>query len=211
MSRKLAQLTVETFGGLPEAERSCLFWQYDAVHRARSRTDAERAKEAWLSAVLREWGPCGQVIVVDEVVAGYALYAPAAFLPGVGGFATAPVSPDAVVLASVYVDPGRRGGGLGRMLVQGTVRELVRRGDVRAVEGFAARPGRQTACVLPEEFWLTVGFRTHREHRAHPRMRLDLRSTASWREEVETALEKLLGAVRPVPRPRLRRELLLRR
>jgi hypothetical protein len=31
-------------------------------------------------------------------------------------------------------------------------------------------------------------------------MRMDLRTTLSWREELEGALEKLLGAVRPAPK-----------
>ena len=33
-------------------------------------------------------------------------------------------------------------------------------------------------------------------------MRMDLRSALSWRDEVEAALERLLGAVRPPPKTR---------
>ena len=52
------------------------------------------------------------------------------------------------------------------------------------------------------EFLQRVGFRTARGHVRHPRMRLDLKSVVSWREEVELAWERLLGAVRPtVPAP----------
>jgi hypothetical protein len=32
-------------------------------------------------------------------------------------------------------------------------------------------------------------------------MRMDLRSALSWRDEVEAALEKLIGVVRPAPKP----------
>ena len=42
------------------------------------------------------------------------------------GFPTAPVSPDAVLLTTAYVDPAHAGGGLGRMLVQGMARDLIR-------------------------------------------------------------------------------------
>ena len=32
--------------------------------------------------VLREWGSCGRVVLVDGRVAGHAIYVPAAFVPG---------------------------------------------------------------------------------------------------------------------------------
>jgi hypothetical protein len=50
------------------------------------------------------------------------------------------------------------------------------------------------------DFLTSVGFKTQRAHARHPRMRMDLRTTLSWREELEGALERLLGAVRPVPK-----------
>ena len=104
---------------------------------------AERAaeKEAWVSHVLREWGSCGRVALVDERPVGYAIYAPPVFLPGAGGFPTAPVSPDAVLLSTVWVDPEHTGGGLGRMLVQGMARDLVKRGGIAAVEAFGDTRG----------------------------------------------------------------------
>ena len=51
------------------------------------------------------------------------------------------------------------------------------------------------------EFLGSVGFKTHRPHARHPRMRMDLRSALTWRDEVEAALEKLIGVVRPAPKP----------
>ena len=76
---------------------------------------------------------------------GYALYAPPAYFAGAGGFPTAPVSNDAVLLSAVYVDPAARGGGLGRMLVQGMARDLIERGGIQAVEAFGDTrgPGRR--------------------------------------------------------------------
>jgi len=38
-----------------------------------------------------------------------------------------------------------------------------------------------------------------RDHPRFPRLRLDLRSTLSWREDVEGAWERLVGVVRPFP------------
>jgi hypothetical protein len=50
--------------------------------------------------------------------------------------------------------------------------------------------------VLPADFLLSVGFKTVRPHYRHPRLRLDLRTALSWREDVEQAIERLLGSVR---------------
>jgi len=50
-------------------------------------------------------------------------------------------------------------------------------------------------CVLPADYLLAVGFKTVRPHRRFPRLRLDLKTTASWREDVEYALERLLSSM----------------
>jgi GNAT superfamily N-acetyltransferase len=203
MSRKVVRMTLDHLAELDAPCRSCVFWELDPVRRGRVDEPAAE-KEAWMSTVLRDWGSCGRVVVLDDRPVGYALYAPPAYLPGSGGFPTAPVSTDAVLLSAVYVAPEARGGGLGRMLVQGMARDLIERGGIAAVEAFGdtrgpGRPGVQS-CVTPVDFLTSVGFKTQRAHPRHPRMRMDLRTTLSWREELEGALEKLLGAVRPVPK-----------
>lgn len=203
MSRKVVRLTLDHLAQLGTDLRApcttCLFWQLDPVSRARVASDEAAAeKEAWASHVLREWGSCGRVVLVDDRPVGHAIYAPPSFLPGEGAFPTAPVSPDAVLLSTVWVHPGHRGGGLGRMLVQAMARDLVRRGGIAAVEAFGDTrgPGRRT-CAVPAEFLGSVGFKTHRPHATTPRMRMDLRTALTWRTEVEAALERLVGAVRP--------------
>jgi hypothetical protein len=35
-----------------------------------------------------------------------------------------------------------------------------------------------------------------RHHRRYPRLRLELKTALSWREDVEQALERILGSVR---------------
>ncbi len=108
------------------------------------------------------------------------------------------MSPDAVLLTIAYVAPGHDKGGLGRMLVQGMARDLVKR-DIRAVEAFGDTRGK-APCVLSVDFLGSVGFKTQRAHPTTPRMRMDLRSTLTWKSEVEAALERLVGAVRPAPK-----------
>jgi hypothetical protein len=56
---------------------------------------------------------------------------------------------------------------------------------------FRAPPGLRGGCVLPADFLLAVGFKTVREHPVWPRMRLDLRTMPSWREDVEAAIDRL--------------------
>jgi len=202
--RKIARLTLDNLDDLPSVCRSCVFWELDPVRRERALAAGETAceKEAWVSRVLLEWGSCGRILYVDDEPAGYALYAPPAYVPGAAAFPTAPVSEDAVLLATVMVRPEHAGGGLGRVLVQAVVKDVLSRGDIRALEAFGDHRAvglDEHACVVPVEFLLRVGFKTHRAHPRYPRLRMDMRSVLTWREEVEQALEKLLGVVRPRP------------
>lgn len=196
MSRKVVRLTLDHLEEFEAPCRSCLFWELDPVRRERA-ADARAEKDAWVSEVLREWGSCGRVVLVDDVPAAYAVYAPEAFVPGAAAFPTAPVSADAVLLTTLHVEPAYRGGGLGRMLVQGMARDLIERGDAGAIEAFGDPVGRGGRCLLPVEFLGSVGFKTHRPHPTAPRMRMELRSAVSWRDEFESAFGRVLGAMRP--------------
>jgi GNAT superfamily N-acetyltransferase len=203
--RHLARLTLDTLADLPDDVRSCLFWELDPVRRERAVAagEAKSEKEAWLSGVLLDWGSCGRVAYVDGLAVGFVTYAPAKYFPGADALPTAPVSEDAVLLSTAFVLPEHAGRGIGRMLMQSVVRDLVKRGGIRAVEAFgdtkAPRRGgvEHRCCVLPADYLLAVGFKTQRPHVRFPRMRLEVKSAVTWRSEVEAALEKLLGAVRP--------------
>jgi GNAT superfamily N-acetyltransferase len=197
VGRKVVRLTLDTLPATACAD--CLFWELDPVRRSRAGGRERPEKAAWLSHVLREWGSCGRVVYVDDAYAGHMVWAPPVYVPGADGFATAPVSSDAVLLTTAFVLPEHRGGGLGRLLVQSMAKDLIRRGDIRAIEAFGDTRGRSGRCVLPADFLLAVGFATHRAHAAYPRMRMDLRSTVTWRTELEAALDRLL------PRPSRRR------
>jgi hypothetical protein len=208
VARTTVPLTLDSLAALSELDlpcRTCLFWELDPVRRA-GLDAGQRAevKEAWVSEVLREWGSCGRVAMVDGNPAGYVVYAPAAYVPGAGAFPTAPVSPDAVVLTTARVGERYGDAGVGRLLVQAMARDLVSRRDgIRAVEAFARTGGKRVdGCLLPQEFLARVGFKTHRPHPTTPRMRMELRSLVSWKDEVEAAVEKLLGAVKARSHPR---------
>jgi GNAT superfamily N-acetyltransferase len=205
MSRKVVRMTLDHLAELDAPCRECVFWELDPVRRARVE-EPPAEKEAWMSTVLRDWGSCGRVVMVDDRPAGYVLYAPPAYFPGAGVFPTAPASADAVLLSALYVEPGDRGGGLARMLVQGMAKDLIERGGISAVEAFGDTRGPGTLggghCLVPVDFLSSVGFKTQRAHATTPRMRMDLRSALSWKDELESALERLLGVVRPAPKAR---------
>jgi GNAT superfamily N-acetyltransferase len=195
ISRRLAPLTLDNLAALPAPCATCTFWEtLGRVEPAGE--EALARKESWLSATLLEWGSCGTVVLIDGEVVGYAVYAPPHLVPRIGGFATAPLAPDAVALTAIRVAPDHQGGGLGRFLVQGMARDLTRRG-VRAVETVAAEPGGPD-CLVPVGFLLAVGFKTVRTHPRTPRLRLDLRSAISWREELVEATIGRLRVQRPV-------------
>jgi GNAT superfamily N-acetyltransferase len=197
VSRHVVGVTLDNLEHLPKQCRHCVFWEL-APHL---REEAERfgqtdfEKEAWVSSVLLEWGSCGRLVYVDSVPAGYAMYAPPAAVPRAVAFPTSPVSADAVLLTALRILPDFSGGGLGRMLVQEVAKDLTRRG-VRAIEAFGdARPDGEASCVTPADFLRSVGFKTVRPHERWPRLRLELRTALSWKEDVEAALEQLLSTV----------------
>lgn len=198
MSRRVVNITLDNLDDLPRRCRSCVFWELDpvAADRAVEAGNADLEKEAWVSALLLEWGSCGKVLYVDGAAAGYAIFAPPAWVPRAGLFPTSPVSADAVLLVTAQILPDFTGAGLGRMLIQGVAKDLMRRG-VRAIEVFGDLRHEEPACVLPADYLLSVGFKTVRPHSRFPRLRLELRTALSWREDVEVALERLLGSMTP--------------
>ena len=200
MGRRIAPLTLDNLSDLPVTCRSCVFWELDPVSgdAAVQAGKPEMEKEAWISGVLLEWGSCGRLVYVDETPVGFVLYAPPAYVPRSLAFPTSPVSPDAVQLITARVLPGYQGQGLGRVLVQTVAKDLVRRG-FRAVEAFGDARWETPGCVLPAEHLLAVGFKTVRPHPRYPRLRLEVRSTISWKGDVEVALERLLGGARKEP------------
>ena len=197
MSRKVVPLTIDTLGHLPEPCRHCVFWELGPRARPRASDEAGLQKEAWLSSVLLEWGPPGQVLLVDGGPAGWSLYAPARFFEQAGTQAARPVSRDAVLLATLAVDPAYEGQGIGRVLLQSMARDLIKR-KVRAVEVFADRVWTRRDCHVPVAFLEASGFQVVREHPRFPLLRMDLRTALRWKDAAEAAREVLRV---PVPAP----------
>jgi GNAT superfamily N-acetyltransferase len=199
VSRRLIDITLDNLGDLPDRCRSCVYWELDpaAGERAKEAGASHLEKEAWVSDTLLQWGSCGKLLYVDSTPAGYVMFAPPGYVPRATAFPTSPASPDAILLMVARLHPQFRGAGLGRMLLQGVARDAARRA-VKAVEAFGYEgSGTQTDCVLPADYLRAVGFKTVRPHPRFPRLRLNVRSIASWREDVEYAVERLLSSMTP--------------
>jgi GNAT superfamily N-acetyltransferase len=196
-------LTLDTLEDLPRRCRQCVYWELDpvAAERACAAGDTALEKEAWVSQALLEWGSVGKLVYVDGMPAGFAMYAPPAYVPRSMAFPTSPISADSVLLMAAHVVASFAGGGLGRMLIQGVARDVTKRG-IKAIEAFGdAKFGDDvdelTGCLAPADFYLSVGFKTVRPHPRFPRLRLELRTALSWKSDVEYALERLLGSMSP--------------
>src|SRR6478735_2956055 len=191
MGRKVVSLTRDNVADLPMPCRDCTLWEIG------SHAGTLATKDEWVSAVLLDWGSCGQVLYVDDQVAGFAMYAPSEYVEGARSLVSASVSADAVMLMTARITPAFQGGGLGRVLIQSVAKDLMRRRRVRGLEAFGDAQGHENGCVVPAAFLTAVGFKTVQAHPRYPRLRLDLRGVLSWRDDVELAVERWLGAIRP--------------
>lgn len=202
MGRDLRDLTVETLCDVPARCRACVFWEMGPAARADAfDQDPAFEKEAWCSEVGLLAGACGKVVYVDGRPVGFALYGTPDVFPGATAF-PARISKDALLLATLTVEPEVRGAGVARLLVQAALKDAKARGK-RAVEAFGDRRWNHPACVMPAVFLETVGFTVKREHPRYPLMRLDVRSLAKLTESVAAAVEELLESVRaPAPAAR---------
>lgn len=211
MSTFVTGVTLGSFEQLPTHSRRCSFWVLDPDAAASDNTslDLEFENEAWLSMVMLEWGSCGQMLTAEGQTIGCALYAPPGAVPRSTTFPTSPVSPDAVLLTSLRIESEVDTEGHSSSLIQAVVGDLVNRG-VRALEAFGIRRTdddavsgphataqltcSDTTCMVDADFLEKVGFEVVAPHHRYPRLRLELASDHGWKEDVESALERLIIA-----------------
>ena len=206
MSRRLEPLLPDALEAFPDRCRSCLFWEL-----GRPRPDPREPgtaadelagdpfvqKQAWFTAQSLEQGAPGRVVRDGDGIVGYALFARADRF----ALRRPPVpraSDDALLLATLWIAPHAREQGLGRLLLQGALKEALRL-DLAAVEAYGDRRFREHDCVLPSMWLLHEGFEVHREHPRYPLLRLETRRTVRWAETIEQAFEGILDRVRPDP------------
>lgn len=194
MSRRIADLGIDTLGDLPGPCRSCVFWEVGSARRGPAGDGGAAGKEAWIQAAQLEWGAPGKVLYLDEEPVGFALFAPPAHLTRARALDRSP-SEDAILLATLWLDPDHREAGLAKVLLIALLREVHKRG-AKALEAYGVRGGVLPAtCVLPEGFLLANGFEILHDDPQMPLLRLDLRKTVRWTESMSHALEGVRSAL----------------
>lgn len=193
---------------MPERCRACLFWELGRPRPdpANPGVDDELAgdpvvaKQAWCTNQVLAGRPPGRVVWVGDELAAYALFGPATqFAPRKG---TVPgASRDALLLATLWVEPPYRKRGIGRALVQAAVKEALRLG-LPAVEAYGDRRWRESDCTLPCTWLLHEGFEVSSEHPRYPVLRVDVKRTVRWTDAIEHAVEEMLDLLpRRAPAP----------
>jgi GNAT superfamily N-acetyltransferase len=194
VARRIADLGLDTLGDLPEACRSCVFWEVGSARRGPAGAPGAAGKEAWVQATQLEWGAPGKVLYLDDEAIGYALFAPPAHLPR-GRVMDRSPSEDAILLATLWIDPEQRDAGLAKVLLIAILREVHKRG-ARALEAYGVRGGVLPAtCVLPEGLLTANGFEVLHDDPQLPLLRLDMRKTVRWTESMSHALEGVRSAL----------------
>lgn len=180
-----------------KAARS-IFWEMDAETAAQvlKKGDPSFEKEAWLTTTLMNYGCCGFSISrrPAERAIATVIYCSRNDAPGASQLPTAPVSPDAELLSSLFIDPGFSGVGLESVLLDSAIMELVEK-DASAVEAFGWREeiflqpnmteliAGEVGTILaaaPDIGLMTssdleaAGFKVVADHPVLPRLRLDL-------------------------------------
>ena len=209
MARRLRHLALEDMDKLPCACDGCVFWETAErlERRCGSVCDGQKAHD-WYMNVTSEWGECGRVATEDKEILGFIKYAPAEYFPQARTFPAGSPGDGAVMLACIHIRDDARRHGLGRLLLQAALRDLVLRGE-RTVYSYAAggkgdvtyRP------VIGVEFLLRHGFMVVEPDPVYPLLKLDLRTLATLTDNLEAVLESLripLRRPQGVPSPSIK-------
>lgn len=207
MARRLKPLLAEHFAELPCGCTGCSFWESaePLPIECGSACDLELVLARY-GEISREWGDCGRVATEDGEVLGFIKYAPPRYFPQAMNMPAGPPNPDAVLLACIHIRDDARQHGLGSLLLRAALKDLVLRGErtVQAYAGASQVADRALEPVIGVEFLLRNGFNVAKPHPAYPLLELDLRSLATWADNLDIILQTLRfprRAPKPVPSP----------
>lgn len=160
----------------PAALRT-LFWEIDSSNDEHV-ADVRLEKEAWIIATASQIGHCGWNLYTPSDNLGTVLFCPPNHAAGTSRMPTAPVTPGAMLITSLFSEPGL---GLAPVLIDAALMHLTRLG-YKQVETFAWREsGREQLEFVPERVGLiseteahSAGFQVVRDHPLLPRLRITL-------------------------------------
>jgi GNAT superfamily N-acetyltransferase len=193
MARLIRTLTPERVDDLPDGCACCALWESgSAGDPACGRVKDRERVVSWIATVRSEWGECGRIAYEGGEALGVVKYAPARYFPNTRLMPSGVPDADAVLLACLRVSGDVRHAGLGKLLVQAMLRDLVSRGE-KVVEAYAAaeHADRELSPLTSVEFLLRQGFTVKRPHPRYPLMRLELKSLAAWTDNLEAVLDAL--------------------
>lgn len=205
MSRRFKRLTPEAIGQVAAGCASCAYWESaDHLEVACGAACDHDVLRARASEIAEEWGEWGRVAVDGDIVLGFVKCAPARFFPQSRWLPSGAPDPDAPLLACLHVREEARFGGLDKVLLHATMRDLYTRGE-RVLFAYGRAGGEYVGSPMPElGFLLAQGFVVERPHPQYPLLRLEIRSLAAWTESLESALGSLLlplGRTQRAPTP----------
>lgn len=177
MTRKVIPVKTSNLDIIPDPCRLCVHWNM------KTRDNAER--------LLREWGACGFILYEEKKPAGFVMYGPAKYFPKSGLYPVSPVSKDALFVSCLYIEPGSRGRGGGKRLLNAVAKEALAR-DYKALEALAGR-AKDRPPAVPVDFYSNFGFYILREDSLHPLMRLETKNLVVWPAKAGEAIKKLAG------------------
>lgn len=209
MDARLSPLTAQTAGEIHLQAARSVFWELEPelARRVSQAGDAPFEKEVWLSTVLLTFGSCGFSVGFPRSAGSLraratVLYCPREDAPGARQLPTAPVSEDAAVVTSLFIDPGFEGTGLEAVLMDAAIMDLLHKG-VDAVEAFGWRKNSgdpvpvtdkpQDIGLIDAEVLESAGFEVVRDHPVLPRLRLEMPPARGLLSA--EAVEKLLSGV----------------
>ena len=197
----LRLLTPDRVGDLVGTCAPCTFWQTVPRNGHHAPLEAAAQLEAlatWVEEVTADWGPPGRIAYADDRAVGHVILAPARFVARLAAFPTAPGDPATVMLVTAVTDPAANGDGRGlcKILLQTAAKDALKR-HVRSLDAVARRPAAPSphACVLEVEPLEKFGFRVERDHPAYPRLRVDLRTAVTLRDEAAAYLARALARI----------------
>ena len=219
MEARLRPLNDANQGLVHRQASKSVFWELEPqlARRVQAEGDPVFEKERWISTMLLNYGTCGYSIVDDSARTATAtvLFCQRDLAPGAQAMPSGPVSQDAEIITSLFVDTGFRSIGLEAVLLDAAIMDLTERG-ASAVEAFGLAMDCTTddVAALDEEHaeifehdrqiglisemdLRSAGFEVVAPHPVFPRLRLELPPA----QEMMTAeaVEKLLaGLTAPV-------------
>ncbi|ALC07149.1 hypothetical protein CDES_14130 [Corynebacterium deserti GIMN1.010] len=165
----------------PQARRSA-FWEL--APEVAEKADPEFEKEAWLTTMLLEKSSCGFNIGYNNGTPALAsvIFCERDAAPGAQVLPTAPVSKDAAIISSLFIDEVFRGVGMESALLDAALMELIKQ-DYPAVEAFGLRAEAPQDPIASRRIEIglidfdaleSAGFEVVADHPVLPRLRMEL-------------------------------------